>query len=140
MLTVNALSCARGPRVLFRELSFRAEPGSFFQITGPNGSGKTRCCGRLPGCPARKAGTLEWKGAGDLAHARAYLGHAPGWKDTLSAARNLELAWRLDGEDAARDAGVIQASLERAGLSAPAQSPGRAVVAGPAQAPAPGAT
>ena len=117
MLTVTGLSCVRGPRVLFRDLSFRADAGSFLQITGPNGSGKTTLLRTLAGLSRAEAGTLEWDGAGEFAHARAYLGHAPGWKDTLSAAQNLELAWRLDGEVVAGDAGARNAALERAALT-----------------------
>src|SRR6185436_11925073 len=82
MLTVNGLSCARGLRVLFRDLSFRADAGSFLQITGPNGSGKTTLLRTLAGLSRADAGTVEWNGAGEFAHARAYIGHAPGWKDT----------------------------------------------------------
>ncbi|MEO7761292.1 MAG: cytochrome c biogenesis heme-transporting ATPase CcmA [Casimicrobiaceae bacterium] len=117
MLRVRQLSCARGPRVLFRELSFEASPGDLVQITGPNGSGKTTLLRTLAGLARAESGTLEWTGPAALMHSRAYIGHAAGWKDVLSVSKNLELAWQLDAEAAPREAGAIAAALERVGLS-----------------------
>src|SRR5207245_3554316 len=56
-------------------------------------------------------------GSEDFAQARAYVGHAAGWKDTLSAADNLALAWRLDAEEASTEPAALIAALERAGLA-----------------------
>jgi heme exporter protein A len=50
-------------------------------------------------------------------HSRAYVGHAAGWKDTLSVTENLKLAWQLDGESAAREADAASGALERVGLA-----------------------
>jgi heme exporter protein A len=116
-LRVSGLTCARGPRALFRDLSFTANPGAIVQITGPNGSGKTTLLRTVAGLSRAEAGTLDWSGPETLAVSRAYVGHASGWKETLSVAENLNLAWTLDAEEAARNAGATAAALERCGLS-----------------------
>ena len=118
MLRVEHLSCARGPRELFRDLSFAADAGELVLITGPNGSGKTTLLRALAGLTRPAAGTMTWSGAPlGLAESRAYLGHAAGWKDTLTVTENLRLAWLLDGEAAADDAGAVTQALEQVGLA-----------------------
>jgi len=117
MLEVEGLSCARGPRVLFRDLSFRAQPGAYVQVTGPNGSGKTTLLRTLAGLVTPEAGAIRWSGASPLALARAYVGHAAGLKDTLSVTENLALAWQLDAEGAATESDAIDLALERVGLT-----------------------
>lgn len=46
------ITCARGGRMLFRNLSFAVNPGEVIQLSGANGSGKTSLlrimCGALP--------------------------------------------------------------------------------------------
>ena len=115
MLRVENLCCARGPRELFRGLSFAAGPGEWVRITGANGSGKTTLLRALAGLTRPESGTIGWNDAGPLAESRAYVGHAPGFKDTLTVAENLALGWALDGEPAA-DAREIVSALARAGL------------------------
>ena len=117
MLTISGLTCARGPRVLFRDLSFEAQAGAIVQVTGPNGSGKTTLLRTLAGLTRPESGTIAWSGPGALEHGRAYVGHAIGWKETLSAAENLALAWSLDAEPAARESDAIAGALERFGLA-----------------------
>ena len=119
MLTVDNLGCARGPRTLFAGLSFSASAGEWVCVTGPNGSGKTTLLRALAGLTRPESGTIGWAG-GSVGEIRAYLGHAPGWKDTLTVTENLQLAWELDGEMAAASAGdrdaATRAALARAGL------------------------
>jgi heme exporter protein A len=103
--------------VLFRDLSFAASPGAFVQVTGPNGSGKTTLLRALAGLTAPEAGTIRWNGPVELAASRAYVGHAQGWKDTLSVSENLVLAWQLDAEPAAREGHSVAGALERVGLT-----------------------
>ena len=137
MLRVSGLACARGPRELFRDLSFTAAAGTYVQVTGSNGSGKTTLLRTLAGLSSPERGAIEWQpsaraavddggrpGAGDdadaaspLARQRTYVGHAAGLKDMLSVAENLELAWQLDGEPAAEEPGAVAQALERVGLS-----------------------
>jgi heme exporter protein A len=118
MLRVEHLSCARGPRELFRGLSFTADAGELVLVTGPNGSGKTTLLRVLAGLTRPVAGTITWSETPrGLAESRAYLGHAAGWKDTLTVTENLRLAWQLDAEAAADDDGAAMAALERVGLA-----------------------
>ena len=118
MLRVENLSCARGPRELFRGLSFTADAGELVLVTGPNGSGKTTLLRALAGLTRPESGTISWRAAPrGLAESRAYLGHAAGWKDTLTVTENLRLAWQLDAEAAADDAAAAIAALEQVGLA-----------------------
>jgi heme exporter protein A len=118
MLRVEQLCCARGPRELFRGLSFTADAGELVLVTGPNGSGKTTLLRALAGLTRPESGTISWSAAPrGLAESRAYLGHAAGWKDTLTVTENLRLAWQLDAEAAAHDDGAAMAALERVGLA-----------------------
>ena len=91
--------------------------GELVLVTGPNGSGKTTLLRAIAGLTRPAAGTIGWSGAGDeLAGSRAYLGHAAGWKDTLTVTENLRLAWQLDGEAAADEDGAAPAALADVGL------------------------
>ncbi len=117
MLRVAKLSCARGPRTLFRDLSFDLNPGEAAQITGPNGSGKTTLLRALAGLTRPEAGAVEWSGPVPIDHARLYVGHAQGWKDALTAAENLALALRIDSDDTAHDDRAVADALDAVGLA-----------------------
>jgi heme exporter protein A len=117
MLAVAGLSCARGPRTLFRDLSFVAEAGTYVQVTGSNGSGKTTLLRTLAGLSLPVSGSIRWQGEGELAACRAYIGHAQGFKDPLSVTENLLLAWQLDAERAADESDAVSGALERVGLT-----------------------
>ena len=118
MLRVEQLCCARGPRELFRDLSFAAAAGEMVVVTGPNGSGKTTLLRVLAGLTLPVSGSIRWNDARtDAAASRAYLGHTAGWKESLSVTENLRLAWQLDAEAAADDDGTVAEALDRVGLS-----------------------
>ena len=116
MLQVDNLGCMRGPRELFRGLSFVADSGEWVRITGPNGSGKTTLLRALAGLTRPDSGVIEWAGDVPLPASRAYVGHATGWKDTLTVSENLALGWSLDGEAAGGDTVATDDALRRAGL------------------------
>lgn len=101
----------RGDRRLFRGLNFSLTPGTFVQLTGPNGSGKTSLLRILCGLLAPAEGEVRWQGANirtlgeDYFRSTTYLGHRHGIKDELTGVENLRIANALNG---------IETSEERA--------------------------
>ena len=104
-------------------------PGTFVQLTGPNGSGKTSLlrilCKLLP--PAE--GEVLWQGANirslgeDYFTAVTYLGHRPGVKDELTALENLKISNALNGVEITRERAVD--ALQRMGLAGREHLPAR---------------
>src|SRR5687767_4223116 len=104
MLEARELTCERGGRVLFRELSFSVAPGEALRIAGANGSGKTSLLRILCGLLAPLAGEVRWRGTSIRALREeycgqiVYIGHAAALKDELSAHENLSIGCRLAGQ------------------------------------------
>lgn len=103
MLEVNKLGCVRGDRRLFSGLHLSLPAGSYLQVTGPNGSGKTSLLRILCGLLAPAEGEIKWQGENirsldeDYFTAVTYLGHRHGVKDELSAIENLRISNALNG-------------------------------------------
>lgn len=102
-LQIEALCCARGDRVLFRDLSFTVQPGELLHLKGRNGSGKTTLLRALAGLLLPESGEIRWHGR-DIRGLREeysrhllYLGHLNGIKGDLTAVENLRIAAVLDG-------------------------------------------
>lgn len=120
MLSATNLECVRGDRRLFSDVSFTAPEGTFLQLTGPNGSGKTSLlriiCGLMP--PER--GEVMWNGANIRSLAEeyfsdlTYLGHRSAVKEELSSAENLRISSGLAGTELTHE--QAYAALERMGL------------------------
>ena len=103
MLEAINLSCVRGARLLFSELSFSLVQGTLLQITGPNGSGKTSLLRIICGLTAPENGAITWQGASinslgeDYSRNLTYIGHRNGVKEELTSVENLRVAAGLCG-------------------------------------------
>ncbi|HET6852687.1 MAG TPA: cytochrome c biogenesis heme-transporting ATPase CcmA [Pyrinomonadaceae bacterium] len=121
MLEVSKLGCVRGDRRLFSGLDFAVSPGTFVQLTGPNGSGKTSLLRILCGLLAPAEGQVTWQGANirslgeEYFTAVTYLGHRHGVKDELSAVENLRISNALNGIAVSKDRAL--AVLQQMGLT-----------------------
>jgi heme exporter protein A len=103
MLEAINLGCVRGDRRLFKDVNFSLEPGTFLQLQGPNGSGKTSLLRIICGLLAQVEGEIRWQGENtrslgeDFFTAVTYLGHRNGVKDELTALENLRISNALNG-------------------------------------------
>ena len=91
MLQVNRLSCERGARVLFTDITFSVVAGEVFQIVGGNGAGKTTLLKILMGIYSTFEGEVNW----GLESPPVYLSHKAGIKGVLTVAENLRWLCRL---------------------------------------------
>ncbi len=129
ILEVNKLGCVRGDRRLFSGLDLSLPAGTYLQVTGPNGSGKTSLLRILCGLLAPAEGEIKWQGenirslAEDYFTSVTYLGHRHGVKDELSGIENLRISNALNGiivsKERARDV------LARMGLAGRESLPAR---------------
>jgi heme exporter protein A len=121
MLTATNLACVRGERELFAGLDISLTAGSWLQVSGENGAGKTSLLRMLCGLAPPASGEILWDGAaiGELGDAYRenllYLGHQTPIKDELSARENLEVSAAINGTRLAPDAAA--AALTRMGMA-----------------------
>lgn len=133
-LEARGLKCSRGAATLFRDVGFRAAPGEWIAVRGPNGGGKTTLLRCVAGLTRADAGEVFWRGAATVAHAARFhadllfAGHLPGIKDDLSAEENLAGALALRG--IASDTEATRAALAEAGLARRRGIPARRLSAG----------
>ena len=134
MLEVLNLTCVRGDRELFRDVSFKLEAGGLLHVAGANGSGKTSLLRVLCGLGAADGGEVRWRGEPIRALRETYgrevvyLGHAGALKDDLSATENLQVACLLAGGPVTQ--AVAREALAGFGLEACAHLPVRALSQG----------
>jgi len=134
MLSVSGLSCVRGERRLFSDLSFELGAGEWLHVQGENGAGKTTLLRALVGLSAPAEGEIRWRGqpirdlAEDYGRDMLYLGHYGAVKEELTPLENLRFSAELDGRTL-DDAEAI-AVLHRFGLKGREELPVRFLSAG----------
>lgn len=120
MLEVAELSCRRGERDLFHNLSFQLQAETLLHVRGRNGSGKTTLLRALCGLLRPDAGSIRWRGesirdlAEDYNRDLLYFGHLNGIKADLTGLENLRVASTLDQDPVDED--TIFNALIRIGL------------------------
>ncbi|MGV6818375.1 MAG: cytochrome c biogenesis heme-transporting ATPase CcmA [Thiotrichales bacterium] len=103
MLEVHAISCERGERLLFSDLSFTLNPGELLRVAGVNGSGKTTLLRLLSGLAPPDEGDILWNGkaihrSGEVYRSQmSYIGHNLAVKLELTPLENLQFAQALGG-------------------------------------------
>ncbi|APX90734.1 heme ABC exporter, ATP-binding protein CcmA [Brevirhabdus pacifica] len=85
MLTVDALSCARGGLAVLHGVGFVLNPGEVLILRGPNGIGKTTLLRTVAGLQPPVAGRIDAPAEG-----LAYAAHADGLKAQMTVVENLE--------------------------------------------------
>ncbi len=129
LLEVSKLGCVRGDRRLFSGLDLSLPAGTFLQVTGPNGSGKTSLLRILCGLLAPAEGEIKWQGENirslgeDYFTFVTYLGHRHGVKDELSGIENLRISNALNGIQITKE--HARSVLERMGLAGRESLPAR---------------
>lgn len=131
-LQVTGLSCRRGERLLFDNLSFQVDAGEVLQLPGPNGCGKTSLLQILAGLHGPDSGVVYWRGTPTAKETEGYwgslrwLGHRNGLNLGESPRENLAVAAALSAaplEDSDR-------ILHRVGLQRYADKPCKRLSAG----------
>lgn len=105
-LIAEHLSCQRGGRLVFEDLSLRLEEGQILHLSGPNGSGKSSLLRLIAGLGDALAGRIELMGGhaelsiGQQSH---LIGHQDAVKPALTVEENIQF-WGgyLGGGDAKR--------------------------------------
>jgi heme exporter protein A len=103
LLEVVNLSCTRGDRPLFRDLSFALKPGELLHLQGANGSGKTTLMRALCGLSRPSEGEIRWQGRSvhedesEFRAALCHIGHSNALHGDLTGAENLHFEACLSG-------------------------------------------
>jgi heme exporter protein A len=128
-LTASALTCVRGGRRVFQDLTFAVAGGTALVVSGPNGVGKSSLLRLVAGLVQPAAGRLALDGGnaeltiGEQAH---YLGHQDALKPALSVRENLAFWTQFLGAPVHK----VDAALETVGLAALAKLPALYLSAG----------
>ena len=91
-LQAEGLTCSRGGREVFRNVSFKVPAGEALIVTGRNGAGKSSLLRMIAGLVRIAAGRLSLNGGTadtPIAEQAHYLGHQDAMKPSLTVAENL---------------------------------------------------
>lgn len=129
-IALSLLSCRRGDRLLFEDLSLEAQSGEIIEIKGPNGVGKSSLLRILSGLLSTTSGSISLVEDGETfstfaAHAH-YLGHQNALKSTFTVSENLNF-WRRFGAEPGLQ---VMEALEQVGLDYVAHLPSGVLSAG----------
>jgi len=134
VLQAVSLTCRRGQRRVFSELSLRLEAGQCCLVSGPNGSGKTSLLRILANIAQADKGQLFWhdrpvqSNDSDYRRQLVYGGHAPGLNGSLSVQENLDSLFMQDRVPL--EQGACDQALLAGGLLAYRRVPVRQLSAG----------
>ena len=116
-LIVNNLSCQRGYKLLFENLSFELNSGEVLKVSGPNGSGKTSLMKILAGLSSFETGSIDYDDTKINSERYnldfLYLGHLAALSPELSCLENLKYSMRLGNDNLDLDFSDV---LEKVGL------------------------
>ena len=118
-LTVDTLTCVRGGRLLFQDLSFSVPSGQVLSIEGPNGSGKTSLLRTIAGFLPPAKGVISLNCTRDIVEPEergkqiGWLGHQDGAKSQLTPTEVLTFFARLYDSKADVAGALAAAGLER---------------------------
>jgi heme exporter protein A len=117
-LSAEAVSCIRGERNVFSNLSFSVSAGEALVVVGPNGSGKSSLLRLIAGLLSIASGTIKLTGGDDdlpLSEQAHLLGHRDAIKPSLTVLENVAFWFDFLGGDGSRSDPAN--ALEALGLS-----------------------
>ena len=120
MLRVSHLSCTRGNKPLFADVSFELQAGQALHLEGDNGVGKTSLLRIICGLSPADAGEVCWQDKTIQQNATAfrsslfYLGHGLSLKEELTALENLMSDAAVSGRTLSEPQAMV--ALARMGL------------------------
>lgn len=120
MLRVSHLSCSRGHKPLFADVSFELNAGQALHLEGDNGVGKTSLLRIICGLSPADAGEVCWRDQTIQHNAAAfrsslfYLGHGLSLKEELTALENLMSDAAVSGRSLTEPQAMV--ALARMGL------------------------
>ncbi|MBN9061388.1 MAG: heme ABC exporter, ATP-binding protein CcmA [Rhizobiales bacterium 65-9] len=124
-LIADRLTCVRGERTLFADLSFFIENHAGLTLTGPNGVGKTSLLRILAGLLQPSRGEVRIEPDHDIPAAEqcCYIGVRDGLKGSLTPSEHISFWRAMAGERRSRGLEDDSSALERFDLSDFASSP-----------------
>jgi heme exporter protein A len=113
-LSAENLTCVRGGRTVFEDLSFELAAGEGLLLTGPNGAGKSSLLRLIAGLVEPASGSLQLSGADaelSIGQSSHFVGHSNAIKGAMSVQENLDFWARFLG-GASADSSLDPFALE----------------------------